>query len=177
MPFCRRHLRRRALRLPLGLLPLILLVLLAVGQLVRAAYPPRRYVMQISMPLPWARQLARIREARRQGYPPPIFWGIPPNLDQQRPWRSYTLIGSARHDAAMLRAAAEQLRRGQLYPAEQADVCIRFGAGARYAQLVAALDLMPQLGQQKYALDLDRAEPVLFVFVKPFRPWDAYVGW
>lgn len=162
--------RRRALRLPLGLLPLVLLLLLAVQRLARAVYRPQRHVMQVSMPIAWYKALPKIREAHRQGYPSSYFT-IPPNLDRRRRWLSYSLIGNARHDAAMLRAVAERLRWGQRHPAEQTDVCIRFGPGARYAQLVAALDLMPQLGQQKYALDLYRPEPVLYVFVTPFRPW------
>ncbi|GAB3841349.1 hypothetical protein [Hymenobacter jeollabukensis] len=165
----RLRLRRRALRLPLGLLPLMLVLLLAVQRLARAVYRPQRYVMQISMPVPWslvqARQRARPAESVTR-----FYFTVPPDLDRRR-WLSYTLIGNAGHDAAMLQAVAERLRRGRTQPAERADVCIRFAAGARYASLVAALDLMPQLNQSKYALDLYRPEPVLYVFVTPFRPW------
>ncbi|RAK66156.1 hypothetical protein DLM85_15800 [Hymenobacter edaphi] len=152
------------------MLTLMLVLLLAVQRLARAVYRPQRHVMQISMPIPWPVAQARMRE-RREEVPPVGYFTVPPDLDRRRRWLCYTLIGNAGHDAAMLRAVAERLRRGRTQPAERADLCIRFAAGARYASLVAALDLMPQLNQSKYALDLYRPEPVLYVFVTPFRPW------
>jgi hypothetical protein len=163
---------RRPLRLPLGLLPLVLLLLLGVQRLARVAFRPARHVMQISMPIFWPKALADMREARADGYPPIVF-SIPPDLDQRRRWHRYALIGSAGHDAVMLRAVAERVRQGQRYPAEQVNVRISFGPGVRYRQLVEVLDLMPQLGQKKYALDLYRPEPVLYVFA-PRRRGDRW---
>lgn len=172
MPVRRLRLRRRALRLPLGLLALVLFLLLAVQRLARAVYRPQRHVMQISMPIPWAKVLADMQEARAAGYPPIVF-GIPPDLDQRRRWLPYFLIGNARHDAAMLRAVAERLRWGRHHPAEQSNLRISLGPGVRYGQLVEVLDLMLQLDQPKYALDLNRPEPVLYVFA-PRRRGDRW---
>ncbi|RTQ44875.1 hypothetical protein EJV47_27095 [Hymenobacter gummosus] len=163
---------RRPLRFTLSALPLTLLLLLALQRLAGVAFPAPRYVMQLSMPILWAKALASMQEDRARGYPPIVFT-LPPDLDQRRRWHRYALIGNAGHDAAMLRAVAERLQRGQRYPAEQSNVRISFGPGTRYGRLVDVLDLMPQLGQKKYALDLYRPEPVLYVFA-PRRRGD---GW
>ncbi|MCC3160757.1 hypothetical protein LJ737_26205 [Hymenobacter sp. 15J16-1T3B] len=164
-----RRTRLRRLSLPVGWLTLSVLPLLALQRLVPVLFRPSRHAMQVSMPIPWPVAQARLREQQAADLPVRPFT-IPPDLERRR-WFSYTLIGNVRHDAAMLRAVAERLRRGRTHPAERTDVCIRFASGARYASLVAALDLMPQLNQAKYALDLYRPEPVLYVFVTPFRPW------
>jgi hypothetical protein len=163
--------RLRPLRLPIGVLTLSLVPLLALQQLAPVLFPAQYRVMQISLPVPRYLAAAREAAARRDAYyrsqlPPgaPLVISLPANLDQRVYWHSYALTGRARHDAAMLRAAAEQILHYQRWPERRRGVRLVFSSTARYAQLVAALDAVQQTGAMKYALDLERAEPALYVF-------------
>ncbi|WP_139362253.1 hypothetical protein [Hymenobacter sp. CRA2] len=89
---------------------------------------------------------------------------IPPNIEQLRHWHSYALIGNARHDAAMLRAAEEQLARFGARRDYRTGIRIDFGSHSRYGQLTTVLDLMLRYDIKQYMLDIYRSEPVLYVW-------------
>lgn len=173
----RLHRRRRALRLPLGLLPLMLLVLLAVQRLARAIDWQPLHVVELFVPLAWSEAQARQKLWQKRGEQAPLMFTIPPDMDRRRPWLSYTLTGIARHDTAVLRLVTKRLIWGERHPSERVDIRIDFGSDVRYATVVAALDAPLQIGLRGYALDLYRPTPALYIFArrglwdKHDRPW------